>query len=125
MAILLLGLSILIAIPATIFAGLIIKIIFGTAFMGAVLVLQIYIWSNIPTSLNMLTNYYLVAENHKKMLLFSSLSGMIINIALNIFMIPKYGIAGAAYATIISYSIPFLFIFIILKINNNHIKYVI
>lgn len=117
LGLLLLVLSVLIALPTTMLAGLIIKIIFGSAFMGAVLILQIYIWSNISTSLNMLANYYLVAENLKKILFFSSFIGMSTNVILNIFLIPRYGMAGAAFATLISYSIPFLFIFTITKIR--------
>jgi len=110
LGLLLTSLSLLIALPATVLAGTIIKIVFGSAFIGATLILQIYIWSNIPTALNMLANYFLVAENHKKVLFFSSLMGMIVNVILNIFFIPRYGMAGAAYATLISYSMPFLFI---------------
>ncbi|MFA6226883.1 MAG: flippase [Candidatus Paceibacterota bacterium] len=117
LGLILLILSIIIAIPTTLLAELIIKIIFGPAFIGAVLILQIYIWSNISTSLNMLANYYLVAENYKKTLFFSSFLGMSINVILNIFLIPKYGMAGAAFATFISYSIPFAFIFTTSKIK--------
>ncbi|MEI6490425.1 MAG: flippase [bacterium] len=115
LAILLIGLSVIIALPVSLLAGFIIKVVFGKAFMGAVLVLQIYIWSNVATSINSVVNLYLVAENFKKMLLFSTFAGMATNVALNIYLIPKYGTAGAAFATLISYAIPCLSIFIIPK----------
>lgn len=122
LGILLVILSVLIALPTVLLSKFIIQIVFGSAFLGAILILQIYIWSNISTSLNMLANYYLVAENHKKTLFFSSFIGMGTNVILNLFLIPRYGMAGAAFATLISYSIPFILIMIITK-TRSIIKY--
>lgn len=113
LAILLITFSLLIALPVSYFAGFIINIIFGPLFAGAVVILQIYIWSNIATSLNSVVNLYLVAENFKKMLLFSTFAGMVTNVILNLYLIPIYGTAGAAIATLISYSIPCLSVFLI------------
>lgn len=113
LAVLLVLLAVLVALPVSIFAGFIIKLVFGSAFLGAVLILQIYIWSNVATSLNSVMSTYLIAENFNKMLLFSTFAGMAANIFLNLFLIPKYGTAGAAMATLISYAIPCLSVFII------------
>jgi O-antigen/teichoic acid export membrane protein len=113
---LLLGLSaLLIALPTTLLAGWVIKIIFGSAFAGATIILQIYIWSNIATSLNTVVNMYLLAENCKKILFFSSLAGVVTNVILNIYLIPLYGMTGAAVATLISYAIPFITVLVLPK----------
>lgn len=112
---LLVVLSIVISLPITLFAGFIIKVIYGPAFIGSVLILQVYIWSTVTTSLNSVVNLYLVAENFKKMLLFSTFAGMLVNILLNFYWIPMYGAAGAAYATLVSYAVPCLSVFIIPK----------
>ena len=46
---------------------------------------------------------WVITESHLKLNLFSNLIGAGINIVLNILFLPKYGIIGAAYATLISY----------------------
>ncbi len=105
LAIILIGLSILVAIPTAIFAPLIIKIIYGSQFISAAPILQIYIWSGIGMSLGILTNNYLIAENYRKILFVSSFISMTTNVILNIILIPRYGMIGSAWATFISYSL--------------------
>ena len=100
---LLLALSLIISIPISIFAPLIIKILYGSDFLSGVIVLQIYIWASMGVFLGTLVTNYLIAENYKKILFFTSLLPMLVNVLLNITWIPEYGITGAAYATLISY----------------------
>jgi O-antigen/teichoic acid export membrane protein len=118
LSIILAVLAIAIALPVTILAPLIIKIIYGTAFMEGVIILQIYVWANVGTFLGVLTDNYLIAENYKNILLFRSLIPMIVNIILNIIWIPKYGIVGSAYATLISYSLGPLSLLLFKKTRN-------
>ncbi len=105
LALLLVGLSILAAIPTAIFAPFIIKIIYGSEFINAVPVLQIYIWSGVGMSLGILTGSYLIIENFRKILFITSFIAMSSNVILNIIFIPKYGMVGSAWATFISYSL--------------------
>ena len=100
----LLLIAIVIALPVTILAPLIIKLIFGSAFTGSTIILQIYVWSCIGTFLGILADNYLITENFKKILLFKSFFPMVLNIILNIIWIPRFGLVGSAYATLISYS---------------------
>lgn len=102
---LMLVLSVGIAIPATILAKQVVYIIFGPAFIASYFILQIYIWSLIGTYINHAISHFLIAENYRRMLFTSSLVGMMLNVVLNIVLIPKYGIAGAAIATLISYTV--------------------
>lgn len=118
LTILLVILSVAISLPVTLLSGFIIKTIFGPAFIGSVLILQIYIWSTLSTSINSVVNLYLVAENFKKTLLFSTFAGMLVNIILNIYWIPMYGAVGAAYATLVSYAVPCLLVFATPKARN-------
>ncbi|TEA79947.1 polysaccharide biosynthesis C-terminal domain-containing protein [Allopusillimonas ginsengisoli] len=48
----------------------------------------------------LVSNYTLIKIGRAKLLFFSSLIAMILNVALNVFLIPKYGITGAAYSTL-------------------------
>jgi O-antigen/teichoic acid export membrane protein len=113
--ILLLVLSISIAIFTTLFSKYLILIIYGASFIGALPVLCIYVWSNIGETLNMLSQQILVTENMTKKTIVPVFLGMVINIVLNLIWIPKYGISGAAYATLAAYMVPFFSIFIFKK----------
>lgn len=102
---LLAAIAIGIAIPITIFSDLIIKIIFGVKFMPASTVLTIYIWAGVGTFLGVASSQYLISENLTKLSFYRTLIGMIVNVLLNIYLIPKYGINGAAFATLVSYTL--------------------
>ena len=51
------------------------------------------------------SGYMLVMSGHTKLTLINNISAAIINVILNIFLIPKYGIIGAAVATTIAIAI--------------------
>jgi O-antigen/teichoic acid export membrane protein len=100
------------AVITTFLSKYFILIIFGVGFMGAVSVLNIYVWSNIGATLNMLSQQILISENLSKKISIMIFLGMIINVSLNFWLIPVYGISGAAVATLISYIIPFVSLFL-------------
>ena len=97
-------LSLSVAIIITIFAYIIIYILFGTAYLGAVNPLRIYVWGGIGVSLGCVLNYYLLIENRTKINAVSAVIGALLNIILNIILIPRYGINGAAFASFVSYT---------------------
>ena len=107
---LLFGITMSIAILMSTFSKPIISFVFGSEFQDSAMVLKIYIWALVPTSMIILFNYILLAENKKVILFFSALLGMIVNIYLNYILIPKYGAPGAAVATLISSSVVVLFL---------------
>jgi O-antigen/teichoic acid export membrane protein len=88
-----------------IFAKYLILIIFGKAYLQSVSVLKIYTWAGIIVSLIIVMQQYLTIENKTKTIMVSSFLGAFANIILNIFLIPSFGINGAAIATIISYAL--------------------
>lgn len=106
-----------IALVVTILAPWMIHLLYGASFAPSVIVLQIYIWSAIGTALGMLVYNYLIAENRRVALILSSFIPMVINIGLNLVLIPIYGIAGAAIATLVSYSLVPLAVFFPTKKN--------
>jgi O-antigen/teichoic acid export membrane protein len=93
----------LIAVPVSFFSSQIISFLYGPAFSQASLVLSIYIWAGIAVFLGGANNKFLIAENLFSIFFYRSIIGMTVNIFLNLFFIPKYGIAGAGLATLISY----------------------
>jgi O-antigen/teichoic acid export membrane protein len=98
-------LAIGIAIPVTIFSDQIILLLFGNEFLPAAPVLTIYIWAGVAVFLGVASSQYLINENLTKLSFFRTLFGMILNVILNLVLIPIYGIIGSAVATLISYSI--------------------
>jgi len=113
--VLVVGISIFLAIPTALLSKYLITIIFGAGFIGAFPVLQIYVWSNIGAAMSILVGSFLVAENMTKIISLTTFCGMITNVILNLILIPKYGMSGAAFASLISYTIPFLSVFFFKK----------
>jgi len=113
----LLGLVALIGLAAaiffTIFSDKLIQFFYGSNYIEAANVLKIYIWGGVGMSLGFVVNQLLIIENRTKMIFVFGLISMLVNVILNIILIPKFGMHGAAVATLISYSIiplPILFI---------------
>lgn len=78
-------------------------LIYGSEYVNAVTVLQVYIWSSVFVFLMVATGSYLIAENKTLFLLFRYTLGMLINVVLNLLLIPVYGIEGSAIATLVAY----------------------
>ena len=89
----------------TVFAYPIIKILYGNQYITAVSTLQVYVWAGISVSIGIALNQYLIAINLTKISLYSNMSGAVVNVILNLILIPKIGIVGGAIATLISYTI--------------------
>ncbi|MFA6999684.1 MAG: flippase [Candidatus Paceibacterota bacterium] len=93
------------AIPITLLAKPIILILFGSGYLESVVILQIYIWSSVGLFLGSVISQYLISENLVKTIFGLNLLTMIINVLLNLILIPIFGIVGSAWATFISYLI--------------------
>ena len=100
----LMKIAISIAILYTIFAKQIILLFFGQAYQESASVLILYVWSIVWVYLNNAAWGFYLNEGLEK---FSSLRlvlGAVLNIVLNLIFIKKFGLLGAAYATLISYA---------------------
>lgn len=104
--------SVSISLFTTIFAKYLLLIIFSSSFLGALPALYICLWSTVGASLNALSQQILLTENLTKNMTLVTFLGMVVNVILNLILIPIYGISGAAFATLISYTIPFLSLFL-------------
>jgi len=108
-----------IALPIMLLSNNIVNILFGIQYQQAAGVLQIYIWATVFVFLGVASSQYLLAENYTKISFFRTLIGAIINIILNINFIPKYGINGAAIATVLSQFVVVFSIILIPKTRFN------
>jgi Na+-driven multidrug efflux pump len=57
----------------------------------------------------------MLLENRAKMMFFFQLNGAIVNVLLNMLLIPRFGIVGSALATLISYWVGITVLAAILK----------
>ena len=101
------------------------KLIYGSSFTEGSIILQIYVWATVGTFLIYLIYNYLITENNKRVLIYLTFIPMAINIFLNLLLIPKFGIVGSAYATLISYSSAPIFVLFFKKIRQDFIKIIL
>src|SRR5690606_38737753 len=105
--------SVSIALLITVAAPYLYRYLYKPEFAAAAPVLTIYIWSGIFVFLGGASSQYLIAEGYTRLSLIRTAVGAVINIGLNILWIPRYGMIGAAWATLIAYgSSTFLLILI-------------
>ena len=111
---LLLGvLALLIAIPISIFSELIVNLVFGPDYLASASILRLYVWSSIGFFIASGIGNKLMAENRTQAIFGVNLASMIINIVLNLYLIPMLGLIGAALATLLSYSAMPFWLFLI------------
>lgn len=79
------------------------KILFSATFYEAWSVATIIMFSFLFQAMSAFLGTVFTAAKKTKTLFYSTITASILNISLNIFLIPKFGINGAAYATLITY----------------------
>lgn len=89
-----------IAVGTTLLADNIILFIYGESFIHSVGALQLLIWSGVLSFLNSLYYTTLGAINRQKIISIVMGSGAIVNVFLNLLLIPKLSYIGAGIATI-------------------------
>ncbi|UFS72697.1 flippase [Geomonas sp. RF6] len=92
-----------VAIPVTFLGPFVINLLYGKAYSGAAPMLIILIWSDLFINLAMARGAYLFAMNWTWILLGVNAVAAVVNIALNLVLIPHYGGTGAAVASLLSY----------------------
>jgi PST family polysaccharide transporter len=84
------------------------NIIFGPSYLQAAPVLSIHILASVFVFVGVSRGLYVTNESLYKFDMVSNMSAAIANVLLNLFFIPRYGIIGAAWATLISYFLTFV-----------------
>jgi len=97
-------LSIAFSMAMTVLAGPIIKLLYGPAYAASAAVLCIMIWSGVPVSFGCAWSNWMILENRTRTMFLFQITTAAVNLVLNIILIPRFGIVGSAYATLISYS---------------------
>lgn len=95
-------LAITVAIPITFLANQLIFFLFGAVYAEASTVLSIHIWSSLFVFMGVGAGMFFTVNNFGRKILNRTILGCVTNIILNYFLIPVYGINGAAIATLVS-----------------------
>ena len=96
--------AIAIALPMTFLSDWVVNLLYGEQYNQAGGVLMIHIWAGVFVFLGVAFSKYLTNENLTMKFFYRAFLGMLINVILNILLIPKYGINGAAIATLLGQS---------------------
>jgi len=98
------ALSVIVAIIMTILSNIIIQILFGEHYAAAGTILAIHIWAAVFVFLGVAQSPWDITEGLTTIALQRTIMGAIINIMLNLVLIPSYQGIGAAIATVVAYA---------------------
>ncbi|MBE0508635.1 MAG: flippase [Marinospirillum sp.] len=93
-----------VAVVMTFLSEWVITLFFGAYYIDSASVLVIHIWAAIFIFMRAAFSKWILIENALVFSLITQGAGALINVALNYFFIPSFGVQGAAYATLISYA---------------------
>ena len=95
-------LCIFVSIAVCVLGSLVIRILYGEAYIGAAPALRIAIWYETFAMIGNARGIWILCENKNKYVKYYLGIGAVVNLVLNYVMIPIWGINGAAIATLIT-----------------------
>jgi len=98
------GMSLIAAIVLALVAPLLVQVLFGTAFQPSVVAVWLLLPGIVALSNARVLAGYLLGRNRQQVDLAASLAGLVVTVALDLLLIPRYGFAGAAIASSIAYA---------------------
>lgn len=114
-------LSIAQSVAFTVLAKLIVKLLYGNAFMQTVPVLKILTWNTAFAHIGSVRDIWILGEEKHRILWKINLSGVLGNVILNAVMIPRWGACGAALASVLTrFFANFILGFIMPSIRSNN-----
>lgn len=87
------------------FSSLIIRVLFGVDYLDASGVLSVYAWATLFAFLGVPSGRWYLYADLQKLALARTTLGAVVNVLLNMMLIPLYGPVGAAYATLVAIAI--------------------
>lgn len=108
-------LSVSVAIFMTFFSSYLVEILYGLEYQEASSILVIHIWAGVFAFLGVANGRWVITENLVVNGMIRTTLGAIVNVTLNVLLIEKYGIKGAAISTLISYFLANYFTMILFR----------
>ncbi len=102
-------------------ADVIVSVLYGSEYAGAATILRVLVFYFVFSVMGLVRNVWILAEEKQKYLWVINLSGALLNIVLNVFMIPFWGAVGAAIASLLTqFFANFILGFIIKPLKENN-----
>ena len=119
----LLIISLPLTVGTTLIANKIILLVYGPSYLPSVLALQVLIWTIIFMFLNGLAGNLLGATNRQPVVTKITGLGAVLNILMNLILIPKFGFIGASAATVFTeFLILPMMMYVMVKTQKTNIK---
>jgi O-antigen/teichoic acid export membrane protein len=98
----LIALSIIVILFVYFFSQVIFTYSFGLEFIQSAPILYIHVWTGIFVCFGVTSSKWMIAKGLEKHTFYRTFTGLILNLFLNIILIKRFGVLGAAYATLLS-----------------------
>lgn len=118
-------LCIAVSIVIFVLGDYVVNLLYGYEYSGAITALKVLIWSEVFSMLGVARGIWILAENKNKYVKYYLFMGVILNLFLNLMLIPKYGIIGAAVATLSTQIFTSLISPLLFKETREHTKIVL
>lgn len=89
------------SVAFAVFAGLIVRVLYGSAYLPAIPVLRILVWYTAFSYMGSVRNIWILGEEKHSVLWKINLGGAVASILLNACLIPYWGACGAAVASVL------------------------
>jgi polysaccharide transporter, PST family len=96
--------SVILSLLISLFSKYLVVQLFGINYLESVDILSIHIWASVFVFLGVSASPWFIAEQLTAYSFYTTATGAIMNILINLVLIPNYGGVGAAIATVISYA---------------------
>jgi O-antigen/teichoic acid export membrane protein len=96
-------------------AAPVLELFYGKQYLPTASLLIVLIWSEVPIFFGVALGSALVARGMQKYTPMGAIVGAVVNVILNLALIPRYGALGASWATVISYSIAGIFFLLLIR----------
>jgi O-antigen/teichoic acid export membrane protein len=93
-------------------AGPLVDFFYGKQFHSSAALLVVLVWSEVPIFFGVVIANAIIAKNLQRYLPISTVLGAVVNVVLNLAFIPRWGALGASWATVVSYCLASIFLFL-------------
>jgi O-antigen/teichoic acid export membrane protein len=100
-----------IGVGTTLLAARIIRLIYGLEYTPAIIALQVLVWSEVLIFMSVVFGTLLNSINRQIIVTKVCALAAVLNVALNLILIPKYSYIGASIATVATECFAFIFLF--------------
>ncbi len=92
----------LVAIPVSLFAAPLMRLLYGEPYAAAGMVLAVHVWSSVFVFLAVAYSPWIFNERRAHFWMLQTVLGACLNVLLNLWLIPRHGAVGCAIATVLA-----------------------